>query len=181
MEWLDLAGWFILLVAAGTAAFYMHSFTVQTRKCFRDRQPDLRVTNLSAMTSGEVLTLSPELENVGGGVAYDCLLQMGGWEGSFAVKHINPRGARAQKHAISIVLGPDAPIRVKPLSNGYLRLSYRDEWGLTYECWYPVSQQGSGSSSRYTVHVDLEHPDVTEPRPSLGEMWKLLRTRSTRG
>jgi hypothetical protein len=130
------------------------------------------------MTSGDVLTLSPELENLGGGVAYDCLLQLGGWEGSFAVKHVYPRGPHSQKHGISITLGPDAPIRARLFSNGYLRLCYQDRWGLTYECWYPVSQHAGAGAPPYTIQVDLEHPDITEPRCSLWEIWKLLRTNS---
>jgi hypothetical protein len=133
------------------------------------------VTNLSAMSSGNVLTLFPELENVGGGVAYDCTLHMGGWEGSFAVKKVHPRGPHYQKHVASIVLGPDAPVRVKSLSNGYLRLRYLDRWGLKYDCWYQVTQVHSGAHPLYNIHIDLEHPDMNEPTPSFWEMRKLLR------
>jgi len=180
MDWSMLFGLLIFLILIGTAAYLFYRFAARTQKAFRARQPNLRVTNLSATTSGEVLTLSPEIENVGGGVAHDCIMQLGGWDGSFAVKHVYPRGPRAQKLAIFIVLGPDAPIRARPLSNGYLRLCYRDGWGLTYESWYPVSQQSNGFSPPYTIQVDLEHPDITEPRPSLREMWQLLRPQATR-
>src|SRR5512141_1706637 len=114
MDWLWLLGLVSLLVIGATAAFYLHAFVTRTRQEFRAAQPDLRITNLSAMSSGNVLTIFPELENVGGGVAYDCLLHMGGWEGNFAVKKVYPRGPRYQKHVASIVLGPDAPVRAKP-------------------------------------------------------------------
>lgn len=176
MDWSVLIGLLALLIVGGTASFYAHAFVSRTRKEFRDHQPNLQITNLSAMSSGDVLTLRPELENVGGGVAYDCVMQLSGWEGNFAVKNVYPHGPRYQKHVISIVLGPDAPIRVKPMTNGYLRLCYRDCWGLTYECWYPIAQLKSGSMSLYNVHIDIEHPDVTEPHPSFWDMWKRLRT-----
>lgn len=175
MDWSVLIGILSLLIVGGTASFYLNAFVARTRKEFRDRRPNLRITNLSAMTSGDVLTLCPELENVGGGVAYDCLMHLSGWEGNFAVKNVHPHGPRYQKHLISIILGPDAPIRVKPMATGYLRLRYRDCWGLTYECWYPVAQLRSGSMPLYNVHIDLEHPDVTEPHPSFWEMRRLLR------
>jgi len=179
MEWSTLFILSILLILIGAVAYSVHRFTVRTRKTFCARQPNLRITNVSAMTTGNILTFSPELENVGGGVAYDCIMQLGGWDGSFAVKHVYPRGPRSQKHAVSIVLGPDAPIRAKPLSNGYLRLCYRDSWGLGYECWYPVIQQSNGFSPPYDIEVDLEHPDLTEPHPSLWKMWTMLRTKPT--
>jgi hypothetical protein len=180
MDWSALLGLLAFLLFGGGAAYFSYAFATRTRNVFRAHQPDVRLTNLSAMTSGDTLTLSPELENIGGGVAYGCTLQLGGWEGHFAVAHVYPRGPRSQKQTISIVLGPDAPIRCKPLSNGYLRLSYRDRWGLTYECWYPVVQQGSSNSPLYDVHVDLTRADITEPRLSIWEMWKLLRTKSPR-
>ncbi len=180
MDWSVLIALLVFLIVGATAAFYVHTFVARTRKAFRDRQPKLRVTNLSTMNSGDVLRLCPELENVGGGVAYDCVMHLGGWDGNFAVKSVHPHGPRYQKHVISIVLGPDAPIRVKPMTNDFLRLCYRDRWGLTYECWYHVNQLRSGSMPLHNVHIDLEHPDVTEPHPSFWDMWKLLRTSSPR-
>ena len=111
MDWLLLLGLVSLLIVGAIASFYLYVFVTRTREEFRAAQPDLRVTNMSAMSSGNVLTIYPELENLGGGVAYDCLLHMGGWEGNFAVKKVYPRGSRHQKHVASIVLGPDAPIR----------------------------------------------------------------------
>ena len=178
MDWSVLIGLLALLIVGATASFFLHTWVGRTRKAFRDRQPDLRITNLSAMTSGDVLTLCPELENVGGGVAYDCVMRLGGWEGNFAVKSVHPRGPRYQKHVISIVLGPDAPIRAKSMTNDFLRLCYRDRWELTYECWYRVAQLRSGSMRLHNVHIDLEHPEVTEPHPSFWDMWKLLRNSS---
>ncbi|HSA61465.1 MAG TPA: hypothetical protein VLE03_04435 [Nitrospiraceae bacterium] len=175
MDWKWLIGLIFFFIAAGTAAFYLYAFVTRTRNEFSATQPDLRVTNLSAMSSGNVLTLYPELENAGGGVAYDCMLHMGGWEGHFAVKKVHPRGPRYQKHVASIVLGPDAPIRTKPISNGYLRLRYQDCWGHKYDRWYQVTQVKSNEHPLYNVHIDLDHSDLNEPHPSFWEMRKFLR------
>jgi hypothetical protein len=178
MDWSLLLGIFLFLVLGGAAALYLYRFVAQTKQDFRAHQPALRITNLSAMNAGNVLTLTPEVENVGGGEAYDCVLQLGGWEGNFSVKTVHPRGPRFRKHVVSIVLGPDAPIRTKPMSNGYLRLAYRDRWGLMYECWYPVAQIQPVASPLYNVHLDLAHPELTEPNPSFREMRRLLRNGS---
>jgi len=176
MDWLLLLGLVFLLIVGAIASFYLYVFVARTREEFRVAQPDLRVTNLSAMCSGNVLTIFPELENVGGGVAYDCLLHMGGWEGNFAVKKVYPRGPRYQKHVASIVLGPEAPIRGKLISNGYIRLRYLDRWGQKYDCWYQVTQVETGVAPLYNVQIDLEHPQLNEPHPSFWEMRKFLRT-----
>lgn len=175
MDWVLLSALLCLLIIGGTASFYLHSFLAQTRKQFHDNQPKLRISNLAAMNAGQVLTLSPEIENVGRGVAHDCVMHLGGWEGNFAVRKVYPHGPRYQKHVASMVLGPDAPLRAKPMTNGYLRLSYRDRWGLKYECWYPVTQIRSGAIPLYNVQIDLDHPELTEPKPSFWEMRKLLR------
>ena len=176
MDWLLLLGLLSLLVVGATASFYLHAFVTRIRQEFRAAQPDLRITNLSAMSSGNVLTIFPELENVGGGVAYDCLLHMGGWEGNFAVKKVYPRGPRYQKHVASIVLGPDAPIRAKLINNGYIRLRYLDRWGQKYDCWYQVTQVGTEETPLYNVQIDLEQPQLNEPHPTFWEMRKFLRT-----
>src|SRR5262245_707771 len=176
MDWLLLLGLVSFLVVGVTASYYLYTFVVRTREEFRAEQPDLRITNLSAMSSGSVLTIFPELENVGRGVAYDCLLHMGGWEGNFAVKKVYPRGPRYQKHVASIVLGPDAPVRAKPINNGYIRLRFLDRWGQKYDCWYQVTQVGTGETPLYNVQVDLKDPQMNEPHPSSWEMRKLLRT-----
>ena len=176
MDWLLLLGLVAFLVVGATVAFYLHTFATRIREEFRAAQPDLRITNLSAMSSGNVLTIYPELENVGGGVAYDCLLHMGGWEGNFAVKKVYPRGPQYQKHVVSIVLSPDAPIRAKPINNGYIRLRYLDRWGQKYDCWYQVAQVEAGETSLYNVQIDLEHPQLNEPHPSVWGMRKILRT-----
>ena len=78
MDWSLWIGLNLFFIAAGIASFYLYVFVARTRKDFRAVQPDVRITNLSAMNSGNVLTLFPEFENVGGGVAHDCLLYMGG-------------------------------------------------------------------------------------------------------
>lgn len=93
----------------------------------------------------------------------------------FGQKSVPPPGPRYQKHTASLVLGPDAPIRAKPQANGYLRLSYRDHWGLKYDCWYPVTQSPSSQPRFYNIQIDLEHPDVNEPALSFWEMRTLLR------
>jgi hypothetical protein len=176
MDWILLIGLVALLIVVGIASFYLYFFIARTKEEFRATQPNLKITNLSAMSSGNVLTLFPEIENVGGGVAHDCILHMGGWEGNFAVKKVHPRGPRYHKHVASIVLGPDAPIRVKPISNGYIRLRYLDRWGQKYDCWYQVTQAKSDDLSLYNVHVELEHPEFNEPTLSFWEMRRFLRT-----
>ena len=176
MDWLLLLVLISLLIVGAIAAFYLHAFVTRTREEFRAAQPDLRVTNMSAMSSGNVLTIYPELQNVGGGVAYDCLLHLGGWEGNFAVKKVYPRGPRGQKHVASIVLGTDAPIRSTLINHGYIRLRYLDRWGQKYDCWYQVTQVGVGEAPLYNVQVDLEHPELHEPHPSFWEMRRFLRT-----
>lgn len=175
MDWFWLAVFLVLVVLGGAAYYFWQVLAAQTRDDFHAQQPVLRVTNLSAMHAGTMLTLSPQIENVGRGVAYDCVLHLGGWEGSFAVKKVYPKGPRYQKHAASIVLGPDAPLRAKPQSHGYLRLSYRDHWGLKYDCWYPVTQSPSSTPPFYNIQIDLEQPDVNEPDLSFWEMRTLLR------
>ena len=74
MDWTVLIGLVIFFITGGVASFYLYLFIVKTRKEFSAAQPDLRIVNLSAMNSGDVLTLYPELENVGRGVAYDCVM-----------------------------------------------------------------------------------------------------------
>lgn len=176
MDWSLWIGLGLFFIAAGVASFYLYVFVARTRKDFRAVQPDVRITNLSAMNSGNVLTLFPEFENLGGGVAHDCLLHMGGWDGNFAVKKVYPRGARSLKHRASIVLGPDAPIRAKPISNGYLRLRYLDRWGQKYDCWYQVTQIRSNDLPLYNLQIDLDHPESNTPTLSFWEMRKLLQT-----
>lgn len=178
MDWLTLVTVVCLLMIGGTAFYYFHVFLSRTRKQFCETQPNLRISNLSAMNAGNELTLSPEIENMGRGVAYDCVMHLGGWDGNFAIKKVYPHGPRYQKHVASIVLGPGVPLRGKAMTNGYLRLSYRDHWGLKYECWYPVTQTRTGSASLYNIQIDLDHPELTVPNPSVWEMWKLLRNPS---
>jgi hypothetical protein len=178
MDWLLLIGLVLLLVVGGVASFYLYMLIARTKNEFRTAQPDLRIANLSAMNSGDILTLYPELENVGRGVAYDCVMHLGGWEGNFAVKKVYPRGPRYEKHVVAIVLGPEAPIRVNPISHGYLRLRYQDRWEQKYERWYSVTQVSSDAMPPYNPQIDLEHPELTEPCPSVWEMRKLLRSTS---
>ncbi len=175
MDWSWLIGLVLFLIALGTIGVYLYTFAARAKKEFLAAQPDVKITNFSAMTSGNVLTLFPEFENVGGGVAHDCLLHMGGWDGNFAVKKVPPRRVRNQKHKASIVLGPDAPIRAKPISNGYLRLRYLDRWGQKYDCWYHVTQVKNAVLPLYDVRIDLEHFESNKPVLSVWEMRKLLR------
>jgi hypothetical protein len=175
MDWSLWIGLGLFAVIAGVVSFYLYALVVRTRKEFRALQPDVKITNLSAMNSGNVLTLFPEFENVGGGVAHDCQLHMGGWDGNFAVKKVYPRGARIQKQRASIVLGPEAPIRAQPVSNGYLRLRYHDRWGQKYDCWYQVTQIKNLALPLYNIQIDLDNPEVNTPTLSFWGMRKLLR------
>ena len=176
MDWPLLIGLFGFVALGGTVAYSLYSVIAQTKEEFFSGRPAVRVTNLSAMNAGPVLTLTPELENVGRGAAYDCVLQLGGWEGNFSIKTIHPRGQQYRKHAVSIVLGPEAPIRSTSLSRSSLWLSYRDRWGLKYECWYPVVQIKRAVSPLYDFQIDLSHPQLTEPTPSFLAMRRLLRS-----
>ncbi|MDH4084989.1 MAG: hypothetical protein OEV99_16285 [Nitrospira sp.] len=168
----------IVLILGSIGWFLLRRFLNKTRKEFREYQPTLRVTNLSTMSTADVVTLTPEVENLGPGVAYDSLLQLTGWDGSFSVKALHPHGPRYQRHSIPIVLGPDAPIRMKPMSRCFLRLSYRDCWEQLYDCWYPVVQVQNVNNRLYNIRIDLSQPEFTEPHPSVREMWKLLRRSS---
>jgi hypothetical protein len=169
---------FVVLILMGACVFFLYRFINRTKNEYRRHQPALRVTNLSMMNAGDVITLTPELENVGSGEAFDCMLQLAGWEGHFSVKILYPKGPRYQRHAIPIALGLDAPIRIKPMSRCYLRVAYRDRWEQRYECWYPVIQSPSANSLLYNIHIDLSRPEFTEPRPSVRTMWALLRRSS---
>jgi len=175
MDWLLLIALLVVLVISGAGAFSLYRFAGKIKREFQGHLPMLRITNMSAMNAGEVVTLTPEVENVGRGAAHDCIVQLAGWEGRFAVQHIHPKGPRYQRHSVPIVLGQDAPIRMKVLSRCYLRLAYRDRWEQRYECWYPVAQIKNVNSSLYDIQIDLSHPELTEPHPSFREMWKLLR------
>ena len=175
MDWSLLIGLISLVAASVTAYFYLHSLVVQTRKEFRDNQPNLRITNLSAMNSVNVLTLYPEIENIGKGVAHDCVMTMDGWKGQFAAKKVYPPGPRFQRFQASIILGPDAPIRATARQEPNLRLRYRDRWGEEYECWYPIIQVRGETAPPYNVQIDLDHPGMAEPTPSFWEMRKFLR------
>lgn len=179
MDWSLLIALLGVLTIVSTGGYLWHRSVDRTKKRFCATQPILRVTNLSALNAGNVLTLTMELENVGRGAAHDCVLQMAGWEGSYSVKTLYPVGPGYRKHLIPIVLGPDAPIRAKPLSRSYLRLSYRDRWEQIYECWYPVTQLANAAASLYDIQIDLSHPEVTEPIPSFWVMRKLLQDDKT--
>ena len=177
----DLSLIISLLLAFGIGGigwFLLRRFVTNTKAEFREHQPALRITNLSIMNTGDVITVTPEVENLGPGLAYDCVLQLAGWDGSFSVKALYPDGPRYRSHSIPIVLGPGAPIRMKPMSRGYLRLSYRDRWDHRYECWYPVVQVQSTSNRLYNIRIDLSLSEFTEPQLSVRQMWKLLRQTS---
>jgi len=178
VDWSLLILLLIVLIMGGIGWFFLHRFVTTTKDEFREHQPTLRVTNLSTMNTGDVITLTPEVENLGTGVAYDCLLQLAGWDGSFSVKALHPHGPRYRRHSIPIVLGPGAPIRMKPLSRCFLRLSYRDRWEHRYECWYPVVQVQNANNRLYNIRIDLSQPEFTEPHLSVREMWTLLRQSS---
>lgn len=178
MDWAFFIGILILIVGTGAAIFVWRGFVHRLKEDFHAEQPDLRLINLSALHAGDVITLTPELENVGEGVAYECVLQLSGWGGNFTVKTMYPPGPRHHTHTIPIVLGPDAPIRVKPLSRCCLRIAYQDQWELRYERWYPVTQVHNFATRLYDVHIDLSQPEVTQPTLSTWKMWRFLRTQS---
>jgi hypothetical protein len=175
MDWSWLIALLVVLLLGGMGVLALYRFAGKVKREFQRHQPALRITNMSAMNAGEVITLTPQVENVGHGVAHDCIVQLAGWEGHFAVKSMYPKGSRYQRHSIPIVLDSDAPIRTKLLSRCYLRLAYRDCWEQRYECWYPVVQIQNVNTSLYDVQIDLSHPELTEPHPSFRRMWKLLR------
>jgi hypothetical protein len=175
MDWWVLIGFLIFLVVIGAATFFWLEFVARLRHDFRAEQPALRITNLSALNADDVITLTPEVGNIGQGVAYDCVLQLGGWEGNFSVKTMYPPGPRHQTHSVPIVLKPDAPVRRKPISRCYLRLACRDRWEQRYEYWYPVAQVKNVNTQLYNIQINLSQPEVTEPHPSLWKMWTLLR------
>ncbi|MFY4727988.1 hypothetical protein [Nitrospira sp. BLG_2] len=179
MDWLLLIAFLVVLLISSAGGFALYRFVRKIQQEFQRHQPALRISNMSAMNAGEVVTVTPEVENVGGGVAHDCIVQLGGWEGNFAVKSMYPKGPRYQRHSVPIVLGQDAPIRRKLLSRCYLRLAYRDRWKQRYECWYPVAQAKNVNTSLYDIQIDLSHPELTEPHPSFREMWKMLRRTSS--
>lgn len=178
MDW-----WFLLyllsfLAVIGTGIFLWRGFVMRLRNTFRAELPALRITNLSALNTGDVVTLTPELENVGPGIAYDCVMQLSGWEGHFSVSVMYPPGPRHQTHAVPIVLGPSVPIRAKPISRCYLRLACQDRWEQRYEFWYPVTQVENMGTHLYDVHINLSELELTEPRPSVWHMWTLLHKQS---
>ncbi|MBK9306560.1 MAG: hypothetical protein IPM58_05595 [Nitrospira sp.] len=168
----------VVFTIGGIGWFFIRRFITNTTDEFREYQPALRITNLSIMNTGDVITVTPDVENLGPGVAYDCVLQLTGWDGSFSVKALYPHGPRYRSHSIPIALGPGAPVRMKPMSRSYLRLSYCDLWEHRYECWYPVVQVQSAHSRLYNIRIDLSEAEFTEPHPSVLEMWKLLRQTS---
>lgn len=179
MDWFLLIAFLVVvLVVSGAGAFALYRFVAKTKHEFKRHQPALRITNMSAMNAEEVITLTPEVENVGRGVAHDCIVQLAGWEGHFAVQRIYPQGPRYRRHAVPIVLDQDAPIRTRLMSRCYLRIAYRDCWEQIYECWYPVTQVKNVNTSLYDIQIDLAHPELTEPHPSFRDMWKLVRKNS---
>ncbi len=176
MDWLLLIAFLVVLIISGMGVVAIYRYVGKIKHEFQQHQPALRITNMSAMNAAEVVTLTPEVENVGPGVAHDCIVQLAGWEGSFAVKSIHPDGPRYQRHAVPIVLDPKAPIRAKLMSRCSLRLAYRDRWEQRYECWYPVTQVKNVRTSLYDIQIDLSQLELTEPHPSFREMWTLLRS-----
>ncbi len=175
MDWWILIGLLTLLVCVGIGIFMWRGFVARIRDDFRAEQPELHITNLSTLNAGDVITLKPELENIGEGVAYDCVLQLSGWEGNFSVTTMYPQGPRHQTHVIPIVLRPDAPIRMQSLSRCYVRVACLDRWEHRYEYWYPVTQVANQNTCLYNVHVDISQPELTEPHLSFWRMWMLLR------
>ena len=164
-----------LIIAVVTGYFYLRSVVDQTRREFRDNQPNLRVTDLSSMRSGDLLTLFLNVRNIGKAPAYDCTVSLDGWEGQPSIATIHPPGARFQEHKLSIPLGLDSPVRTTVIDPARLRLRFRDRWGQQYQVWYSVTQVKEEHSPIFTIQIDLQHPGMLEPSPSFFEMRKLLR------
>ena len=164
-----------LIIAAVTGYFYLSSIVDQTRKEFRENQPDLKILQISSMHSSDILTLFPSVHNVGKVPAYDCSVSLDGCRDNISIGTSYPPGPRFQVHKLSIPLGPDSPIRGTTISPAYLYLRYRDRWGLRYEVSYPVAQIREGDRPFFTVQIDLEHQRLVEPSPSFWEMRKFLR------
>ena len=175
MDWLLLVGLIMCMLFIGTGGFFWREFAHGIRHDFHAQLPALRVTNMSALHASEVVTLTLDLENVGRGVAYDCILQLSGWDGNFTAKTIHPPGTRYQRHSIPIVLPPHAPIRTKLLSRCMVRVAWCDRWELRYECWYPITQVQNIATGLYNVHINLSEPELRKPSPSLWDMWTFLR------
>lgn len=173
--WALIIALLVVLVIGGGGAFAWRRFAGKIKREFQAYQPALRITNMSTMSAGEMVTLTPEVENMGHGAAHDCIVQLAGWEGRFSIQLIHPKGHRDQRRLVPIVLSQDQPIRTKLLSRGYLRLAYRDRWEQRYECWYPVAQVKNVNTSLYDIQIDLAHPELTEPHPSFRDMRRLLR------
>ncbi len=56
MDWWLILGLVSFLIVVAIASFYLYVFVSRTKKEFRAAQPDLRVTNMATMSSGNVLT-----------------------------------------------------------------------------------------------------------------------------
>ena len=164
-----------LIIASVTGYIYLESVVDQTRKEFRENQPKLLVLQISALHSGDILTLSPSVQNVGKVPAYDTTVTLNGWNGQISIGTSYPPGPRFQQHNLSIPLGTDSPIRSNTISPAYLFLRYRDRWGQRYEISYPVTQVSEGDRPFYRPQIDLEHPRLVEPTPTFFEMRKFLR------
>jgi hypothetical protein len=74
IDWSVLIGLLVGLALVGAGTYGLYRLVSRTKEQFHAQQPALRVTNLSALNAGDVLTLNPELENIGSGRAYDCVM-----------------------------------------------------------------------------------------------------------
>ena len=65
------------------------------------------------------------------------------------MKKVYPCNPRYQKHVASIVPGPDAPVRAKPINNGYIRAAVSRSLGATVRLLvsgYPSRNRGNFSA-----------------------------------
>ncbi|MDH5319258.1 MAG: hypothetical protein OEW14_12965, partial [Nitrospira sp.] len=54
----------VVLTIGGITWFFIRRFITNTTNEFREYQPALRITNLSIMNTGDMITVTPEVENL---------------------------------------------------------------------------------------------------------------------
>ncbi len=100
-----------LAISSVVGYFFVRSVVDKTRKDYREQQPDVRVHRLSAMSSGNTLTIFPIVRNLGKVPAYDCELTLDGWADKIEMRVVHPAGPNFQEYEQSITLGPESAIR----------------------------------------------------------------------
>jgi hypothetical protein len=181
---MELASLIISLLALSISGvvgyFYLESVIEQAKKEYHDNQPDVQILNLPSTRTGENLTLLPTIRNVSKVPAYNCVLTIDGWQGQIAVGTLYPAGPKFREHGVSILIGPEQPIRSTLVENAHLRLRYSDYWGGQYEVTYLVEQAKQGENRIYDLNIRLDTPGHAWPSPTYLEIRKLLKNLPTR-